>query len=140
MALFLLAGCSDESPERVTAPPNTTPAAFESDYRSRIAGIQGVTTPDIVDVGSEFEVVMLSYGPDGCWSAGRSVVHQVNPLSVTIIPYDVEYVGENPCTQNAPTLRHSIYLLALVKGTFEVNVRRAEWAGGGVIQRTVLVR
>jgi hypothetical protein len=137
MALLLLAGCSDESPERVTAPPDTTPTAFESDYRSWIAGIHGVTTPDFVDVGSEFEVVMLSYAPDGCWRVGRSVVLQVNPLSVTIIPFVEEYVGENPCTQNAPTLRHSIYLLASVKGTFEVNVPRA---GGGVIQRTVVVR
>jgi len=110
---------------------------FESDYRSRVAGILEVTTPDTVGVGSEFEVVMLSTGSNGCWRAGRSVVHQVNPLSVTIIPYDEEYVGENACTQDTPTLRHSIHLLASVKGTLEVNVQRA---GGGVIQRTVVVR
>jgi hypothetical protein len=111
---------------------------FESDdYQTRLAGIWEVTAPDTVDAGSEFEVVMLSSAPNGCWRAGRTDVRQANPLSATLIPYDMEYVGDGVCTTDVPTLRHSVNLLASKKGTFEVNVRRS---GGSTIGRTVIVR
>ena len=112
---------------------------FESDdYRDRLAGIYEVAAPATVNVGSRFDVVMLSIGANGCWRPGRNVVRQIGALAVTITPYVQEYTGDGACTANTPTLTHSVRLLAESAGNFEVSVKTALPAG--VIERTVVVR
>jgi hypothetical protein len=119
---------------------------FESDdYRNRLAGVWEVTAPDTVDVGSIFEVVMMSSGTNGCWKAGRDDVRRTGPLAATITPYDQEFVGTGACTANVPNFRHSVRLPTSTRGDFTVRVRTLKRASSGkdsvgVIQRTVVVR
>lgn len=88
---------------------------------------------------SKFDVVMLSLAANGCWSPGRNVVRQTGALAVTITPYVQVYTGDDAvCTQDAPTLTHSVRLHAQSRGNLEVSVKTALPAG--VIKRTVVVR
>ena len=110
---------------------------FESDdYQDRLAGIWEVTMPDTVDVGSTFDVAMMSSGANGCWKKGRDVVVRSGALQATITPYDQEYIGDGLCTADVPTFTHVVSLNATARGAFEVNVKSA----GGVIERMVTVR
>jgi hypothetical protein len=130
LALSVLAGCD---------------WPFQSDYRERLVWVWDASAPDTVEVGSAFEVALMSSGTNGCWRKGRDDVRRVGPLLANITPHDLEYVGSDGCTDDTPNFRHSINLTPEARGLFQVRVVSLTLASTGreslrVIPLTIVVR
>ena len=62
--------------------------------------------PDTVIAGEEFRIVVRTYGPDSCWSAGNTDVAR-SPSKISLIAYD-EKASEGYCLMAPVQLERTI--------------------------------
>lgn len=114
----------------------------ESDYRDRLSLVTSATAPDSVAAGAAFDVLISTWGPDGCWRKGSDRIHQKGPLQSYILPSDREHVGRGGiCTDNIVNFQHTVRMPAHLRGEMEVTViRRLLTASGADSSGTILLK
>lgn len=96
--------------------------------------------PDTTTVGVAFDIVVRTFGPNGCWwGSGASTEGEAS--AVTITPFDMDRSGGKLCAQAIVRLPRTIKVTfsALGEGVIRVRGRRVVGANGDIGPDLVLI-
>jgi len=125
LLLFAAAACSPTDADTFRAP------GILELYQT----LAETAVPATAVVGQPFQVVVHTFGPNGCFSAGNTEVVKT-ATAVEISPFDLVRQGSGACNDLVYELRHEVQIVFSQPGTAMVRFHGVREPNGGIVTVT----